>query len=354
MTTPRATDKPKPRAMRDAFLEEIWRAMAQDPSIFFVTADFGSPVLDKIRADYPKQFINVGIAEQNLINISAGLALEGHKVFAYAIAPFITMRCFEQIRVSLALLSQVRPMNVNLLGVGAGYSYVVSGPTHQCYEDITLMRGLPSLDVLSPADHVMAAGLFDRCAADCKPKYLRLDAQALPAIYTSAPDLSAGFVELKAGRDVCLVATGYMVHTALAAAEKLAALGISAGVVDLFDLSSCNSTALEAHLCSFKRVVSMEEGFRGRGGMDALLFEMLSQSPTHTRMLNLGVEPRYRFELGSRQELHDLVGIGLQPSVAAIASFVAQAANETTVERTSGHSVESNEPLSPANRRAAL
>ena len=88
----------KPRAMRDALLEQIYGAMASDPTIFFVSADFGSPVLDRIRADHPTRFVNVGIAEQNLINISAGLALEGYKVFAYAIAPFITMRCFEQIR----------------------------------------------------------------------------------------------------------------------------------------------------------------------------------------------------------------------------------------------------------------
>ena len=106
--------------MRDALLNNIHLKMDDDKRIFFVTADFGSPVLDRIRADFPDRFINVGIAEQNLINISSGLALEGYKVFAYAIAPFITMRCFEQLRVNLALLSEVRDLNVNLIGVGAG------------------------------------------------------------------------------------------------------------------------------------------------------------------------------------------------------------------------------------------
>jgi transketolase len=149
--------------MRDAFLERVWRAMGEDESIFFTCADFGSPVLDKIREQFPDRFVNVGIAEQNLINVSAGLAIEGYKVFAYAIAPFITMRCYEQIRVSLALLSVVRPMNVNLVGVGAGYSYVVSGPTHQCYEDLSIMRALPNFSIYSPADHVTAAALFDEC-----------------------------------------------------------------------------------------------------------------------------------------------------------------------------------------------
>ena len=180
--------------MRDAFLERIWHAMNDDEKIFFVTADFGSPVLDKIREHFSNRFVNVGIAEQNLINVSAGLALEGYTVFSYAIASFITMRCYEQIRVNLALLSQVRQMNVNLIGVGAGYSYVVSGPTHQCFEDITLMRALPNVEVLSPSDHVIASKMFDRCISNKGPKYLRLDAQALPVIYhQSLKDFETGF-----------------------------------------------------------------------------------------------------------------------------------------------------------------
>ena len=139
-------------AMRDTFLESVYALMSKNKDIFFVTADFGSPVLDKIRSDCPDQFINVGIAEQNLINVSVGIALEGYKVFAYAIAPFITMRCYEQIRVNLALLSNIRKLNVNLIGVGAGYSYPVSGPTHQCYEDISIMRTMPNMQIFSPRD----------------------------------------------------------------------------------------------------------------------------------------------------------------------------------------------------------
>ncbi|NCC87979.1 MAG: transketolase, partial [Clostridia bacterium] len=95
------------KAMRDVFLAALCEEMAHDERIFFLAADFGSPILDKIRAQYPSRFINVGIAEQNLINVATGLALEGFKVFAYAIAPFITMRCFEQIRVNVAILSSI-------------------------------------------------------------------------------------------------------------------------------------------------------------------------------------------------------------------------------------------------------
>ena len=313
----------KPLAMRDVLLDRIWQAMAHDQKIFFTSADFGSPVLDKIRADFPDRFVNVGIAEQNLINVSAGLALEGYTVFAYAIAPFITMRCYEQIRVSLALLSEVRPMNVNLIGVGAGYSYVVSGPTHQCYEDITLMRALPNFRVLSPSDHVSAGSLFDRCVSTKGPKYLRFDAQVLPVIYEAgAPDLDVGFHVHRRGERVCLVATGYMLHTALKVAKELAAAGHSVGVIDLFDISNFAADQLQAVLSSYTGIVTLEEGFRGRGGVDAMMFEFIARRGLTARMLNIGVEGGYRFELGSRAELHEQVGIGPQFVLGSVENFI--------------------------------
>jgi transketolase len=312
----------KPLAMRDAFLERIWHAMAHDSKIFFVTADFGSPVLDKIRADFPARFVNVGIAEQNLINVSAGLALEGYTVFAYAIAPFITMRCYEQIRVSLALLSEVRAMNVNLIGVGAGYSYVVSGPTHQCYEDISLMRALPNFQVLSPSDHVTAAALFETCHNNKGPKYLRFDAQVLPVIYETAPPaLSKGFHVHKGGEAICFVATGYMLHTAIKASVELASEGIHVGLIDLFDLARFSAVELQEVLENYSGVVSLEEGFRGRGGVDSMLFEFISRRNLSLKMLNIGVEGAYHFELGSRTELHEKVGIGPQVVVESVRAF---------------------------------
>jgi transketolase len=313
----------KALAMRDVFLNRIWQAMGENDKIFFVSADFGSPVLDKIRADFPDRFTNVGIAEQNLINISAGLALEGYKVFVYAIAPFITMRCYEQIRVSLALLSEVRPMNVNLIGVGAGYSYVVSGPTHQCYEDITLMRALPNFQVLSPSDHVSADQLFDRCIGTLGPKYLRFDAQVLPVIYKSGPpNLDIGFHIHRKGFEVCLLATGYMVHTAMKVANRLNASGLDIAVVDLFDIANFNVDAMVSLLRNYKGLVTMEEGFRGRGGLDSMMFELIARHHLKLPLLNLGVEGGYRFELGSREELHEQVGIGPHYVMNSVTNFI--------------------------------
>jgi transketolase len=301
----------KPIAMRDALLERIWQTMGTNDKIFFTCADFGSPILDKIRYDFASRFVNVGVAEQNLINVSAGLALEGYTVFAYAIAPFITMRCYEQTRVSLALLSEIRPMNVNLIGVGAGYSYIVSGPTHQCYEDITIMRAMPNFRVLSPSDHVSSAALMDVCMENIGPKYLRLDAQVLPPLYESAQHaVKKGFQVHRTGDAVCLVATGYMMHTALNVAAQFNQKNIHIGVVDLIDLYGFNKAQLSTELRRYKKIVSLEEGFKGRGGMDAMLFNLLNEESGGPQLVNLGVEGVYRFELGTRAELHELVGIG--------------------------------------------
>ena len=319
----------KPLPMRDVFLEKIWREMSVDSLIFFVSADFGSPVLDKIREDFPDRFINVGIAEQNLINISAGLAIEGYKVFAYAIAPFITMRCFEQIRVSLALLSEVRPMNVSLIGVGAGYSYVVSGPTHQCYEDITIMRALPNFQVLSPADHITTSFLFNSCVAANGLRYLRLDAQVQPAVYLLKPPvISDGFHVHNKSNSVCLIATGFMVHTAFKIEKEMSSNGIKLGVIDIFNITNFSKKNLKKILSQYSAIVTLEEGFRGRGGLDSMLFEFISESKLDLKTLSIGVDPGYSFELGSRDELHEKVGIGVQSSLKKIQPFVQAVMNE--------------------------
>jgi transketolase len=213
--------------------------------------------------------------------------------------------------VSLALLSVVRPMNVNLIGVGAGYSYVVSGPTHQCYEDITLMRALPNFQIMSPADHVAAAAFFDTCIDASGPKYLRLDAQVLPVIYAdAAPNLGSGFSVHRRGGTICLVATGYMLHTALSVADRLSSHGLKVGIIDLFDLAGFSAAALREELVRYDTVVSMEEGFAGRGGLDALLGDFIRHAAPDIALVNIGVEGGYRFELGTRAELHEQVGIG--------------------------------------------
>ena len=136
------------RTQRDAFWSRGYEAAREDRDIVVITADMGAPALDAFRSDLPAQFINVGIAEQNAVSVGTGLALAGKKVFVYAIAPFITLRCLEQIRVGQGIMG----IPLTLVGVGAGFGYEDSGPTHHLVEDLAVMRAMPNMTVVAPGD----------------------------------------------------------------------------------------------------------------------------------------------------------------------------------------------------------
>jgi transketolase len=312
------TIAPNSMPMRDAFIQEIHSRMKARSDIFFLTADFGSPQLDAIQRDFPERFVNVGIAEQNLINLSLGLALEGFSVFAYAIAPFITMRCFEQIRVDLALHSQIRSINVNLIGVGAGMSYDVSGPTHHCLEDLSIMRTLPHLEIHSPSDSVAAVAMVDGALARAVPKYFRFDGKPLPALQEtlSSEVLEKGFRILREGR-LLLLSTGYMTHKALRIADRLSPGLI--GVVDLLTIRPMDTGALVTIMAKSEGVFTLEEGFVGAGGLDAFASQLLREARLFSMPMEcFGVEQRYLFEPGGREALHEHIGLSDESLVGRI------------------------------------
>jgi transketolase len=293
--------------MRDAFIGTLCDRMAIDDDIFFLVADLGAPALDRMRDEYPNRFINVGIAEQNLINVATGLALEGFNVYAYAIAPFITMRAYEQARVSLAVSSQIRPVNVTMIGLGGGVSYVVSGPTHHCLEDLAIMRLLPNMSVYCPSDWVVATALVDHTRATIGPKYIRFDGKALPALYvdTADVDMHKGFTELAIGTGICLVSTGFMSHRALKVAQQRPGVA----VIDLYSLKPCDEAALAVALAPYHHVITMEEAFINNGGLDSLVTKVVREHEHGCRQYPIGFNDRYCFDIGSRDHLHAINGM---------------------------------------------
>ncbi|MDD2519442.1 MAG: transketolase [Kiritimatiellae bacterium] len=292
--------------MRDAFLQAVRERMAAEDDVFFLTADFGSPVLDAVQREFPDRFLNMGISEQNTVNVATGLALEGFRVAAYAIAPFITMRCLEQIRINLAILSQVRPMNVTLAGVGAGFSYEVSGPTHQALEDIAVMRALPNMGVWSPADAATAAAMARRALDETGVRYLRLDSHPLPDLGAAptAEELRRGFrLGGEPGAVAAIASTGYMSHLAAGVRDELEAGGIPVLTVDMMNLTTPDLDALAAALSPCRAILTMEEGFVGRGGMDALMALSLAPRLPKATWAHAGLAPHYSFEIGPRDDL---------------------------------------------------
>jgi transketolase len=311
--------------MRDALIARITEAMRTRRDIFFLSADFGAPALDALKTSFPDRFVNVGIAEQNLINIAAGLALEGYTVYAYAIAPFITMRCFEQIRVNLSLMSQYRPMNVNLIGVGAGASYDISGPTHHCFEDLSIMRTLPNIDIFSPCDAVITSKFVDYTLRYTRPKYLRLDSKSLAALYSEKETVpfSQGFKRIRSGKDIVIIATGSMTHKAVRVGDRLSRQGYSVCVVDFFLLRPFNETALANILKESRVVLTLEEAFIHKGGLDALISSIAMKNGLDIHFYAFGYKDTYITRASNREELaraNDLSDEGIVGFVATMAA----------------------------------
>lgn len=300
------------RALRDVFIEQICMRMQKDKNIFFICADFGSPSLDNLKNKFKNRFINVGIAEQNLVNISTGLALEGFTVYAYAIAPFLTMRAYEQIRINLSLHTHFKKeLNVNLIGVGTGLSYDVSGPTHHCFEDTTIMRALPDVMVFSPSDWVLAERFVDYTIRIKKPKYLRFDGKPVKRIYAdvSDADIKRGFKEIRKGNNICLISTGYMTHKAINVSDMLLKEGLSIGVIDLFLIKPFNEKGFLTSLNKYNYVLSIEESFIEKGGIDSLVLTALNRSKKRTKFKAIGFKDAYLDDFGSREHLHRISGL---------------------------------------------
>ncbi|EFK9799468.1 transketolase [Campylobacter coli] len=289
------------KTMRDEFLQALSLEMKKDEKIILLSVDFGAPVLDKIRIECKNQIINVGIAEQNAINLAAGFSLEGFKVFVYGIAPFVSMRCFEQIRINLAALSQLRKMNVNIISVGAGISYSMSGPTHHCLEDLSIINTLPNVEIFSPSDPLLTKIYLERSLKNNGIKYLRFDAKALENLCNKEIEMSRGFRVLNEGKDkVAIIATGYMSQKA-----HILLKDYNFTLIDLFLINSYDKQALKEHLERHQYVISLEESF---GGLDE---EINSLFKNDKKVINLKFQKKYNFEIGDREFLHSLNNLSI-------------------------------------------
>jgi len=291
-------------SMRDAFFDQLYKIAKENRDVVIVSADMGAPSLDKFRRDLGMQFFNVGIAEQSMVTVATGLALEGKKVFIYAIMPFATLRCYEPIKVNLSLMN----LPVTIVGVGAGFSYDDSGPTHHATEDITVMRVLPNMTILNSSDSVMAAKLAEMSCQMSSPNYVRLDREALPPIYHQGDAFSEGLTNLKAGEDVCIISTGNMVHRALEVSDKLASHAIKAGVIDLYRIKPVNEQLLVDSVAQSERIVTLEEHLLA-GGMGSTVAETMIDNSKTVSLQRIGIPDRYYYAYGGRNNIQSLCGL---------------------------------------------
>ncbi len=245
--------------------------------------------LDRFKRTRPDDFYNVGIAEQNLIGLSAGLASEGFRPIAVAQAAFITMRSFEQIRQYLGYMKN----NVICVGINSGFALTFFGNTHYSIEDLTLMRSIPGMTVLSPADAGSAVKAFEAALNHDGPVYIRLTGGLLsPIVYKDDFDFTIGeAILLKDGSDITIFATGTIVANALKAAELLMEYGIYARVIDIHTVKPLDKDAVMSSKHS-KLIVTIEE-HNTLGGLGTAISEAIAVTGNMPSLLKLGVQDKF-------------------------------------------------------------
>jgi len=262
-------------SQRDAFFKRVYELAKENRDIIVISADMGTSALEPFKRDLPGQFVDVGIAEQNAINVAAGLALEGKKVFVFAIAPFITMRCFEQIRTSICMMN----LPVTIVGVGAGVSYDEAGPTHWAVEDLSVMRCLPNMVIFSPSDSDWASNLAGYVIDLHCPSYVRVDRKVLDTV--TGPSI---FPSYAFGNGTMVLAGGNMVERAIEICETF-----NLRFVEIEEHPICWNYLEPYFGDMITQIVTLEEHTLP-GGLGSAVLEVLSDNNIQIPVKRIGMD----------------------------------------------------------------
>jgi transketolase len=293
--------------MRDAFVKTIYTIAQRDKDVVLLLGDIGAFLLRDFFASLPDQILNAGIAEANMIGVAAGLAMNGKKPFVYSITPFVTARCYEQVKDDIAYPR----LNVKIVGVGSGIAYTPYGPTHHSIDDISLMRGLPNMTVVSPADPREAEEAMSALAEYPGPAYLRLALASKPLELAGVrPQFVLGKANfLRRGKDVSIMVTGEVTMLALQAAEILAKRGIEANILNVHTIKPLDGEAIREAVAGTKAVVVVEE-HNIIGGLGSAVAEASAeQGGMHIPFGRIGLQDVFAQDYGDRFALLERFGI---------------------------------------------
>jgi transketolase len=307
--------------MRNAFADEVTKLAALDPRLMLLSGDIGNRLFDKLRAQSPKQFMNCGVAEANMMGVAAGMGLCGLRPIVYTITPFTTTRCLEQIRVDVAY----HESPVVIVGTGSGLSYASLGPTHHSLEDFAIFRAIPNLQVLAPWDAPSLRALLRQALSSGRPTYMRIGKKGEKDLASAeeVPAIGQG-LRLRKGSDVCIVAVGTVANEALEAADMLRAQGISAEVVLAHTVKPTPVAMFDDITSRFHAIVSVEEHSR-IGGFGEALLSFVASRGLGQRVEALGTGDEFLPVVGSQAYARKYFGID--------ATRVAEAAARVTGSR---------------------
>lgn len=298
--------------IRDAFFDRIYEMASKDRNIIFISADADAFSLKKFRENLPDQFINVGVAEQNMALVATGLALEGKKVFIYSITSFIAMRCFEQIKVNVCSMN----LPIAIIGLGSGYSFSYDGPTHHATQDIAIMRTLPEVTIFNPCDEDTAKYAAEHCCTATGPTYVRIDKGTHQKLYSS-DDCKDGLKEISNDTKVKIVSTGYMTHKMINLSRKI---NYAVDVIDIFTLKPLNKEKIKQIFEKAELVLVVEEN-SSIGSVGSMMCEILVDFSIQTKLKRINLEDKQEFRFGSRDWLIENGGIRKQDITNTIKDF---------------------------------
>lgn len=291
--------------MRNDLLALLIKKVAVDKSVVFIVGDLGFGVVESFMRRFPKQFLNAGVAEGNMVGVAAGMALEGFTPVCYTIGTFMSLRPLEQIRDDIC----VRNLNVKFVGIGAGYGYSIYGPTHHSNDDIAILRALPNMVVLSPADPLELKGAFKAAFSHKGPVYLRLPRRSVEPIHVRSPRFELGkSIIVKPGRERFIFATGTMVTNALEAAKRLDEQGKPTGVVSFPTIKPIDRTFIAEVGKRAKLIVTLEP-HSIIGGLGSAVAEALAETGAVARFKRLGYPDQFVHVAGSEQYLEKQCGL---------------------------------------------
>lgn len=299
--------------MRNALAAEITALAAEDERVVLLSGDIGNRLFDKYKERFPQRFLNCGVAEANMMSLAAGMALSGLRPVTYTIAPFITTRCLEQIRVDVCY----HHVPVVIVGTGGGLSYASLGATHHSCEDVALLRALPGMSVVCPGDAAEVRLALRAALKANGPVYLRIGKKGEPPVHAAEPEFILGKgIVLRPGREVCLLSTGTLLPEAVRAADALEARGVSTQVVSFHTVKPLDQELLEDAFARFAVVATIEE-HSVLGGLGGSVAEWLADRPgRRARLLRVGTPDDFFHEAGEQKYARERLGL-TGPQIAA-------------------------------------
>ncbi len=305
--------------MRIAFIKTLTKAVEKNKDVMLLTGDLGFNAFEEFMQKFSKNYLNVGVAEQNMTGLAAGLAIEGKIPFVYSIIPFVTMRNYEQLRNDVCY----QDLNVKIVGVGAGFSYGPYGHTHHGLEDLAITRVLPNLTIFSPADPFETEFAVRKALGIKGPVYIRLGKAGEPNLDSvEKPEFGKGRVVRK-GEDVVIFSTGVITVNAIKAAQLLEEKGISAKVISMHTIKPLDKDLILNEAKKIGKIVTVEEHF-ATGGLGSAVAEVIAESGLRVSFRRIGAPDKFTKEIGMQEFMRDKNGLSAIQIVNEIKEIISE------------------------------